>query len=187
MLEIKYTIQGISALLMHRFSEETYKQSKNANNNLTPREIAEKYLYVMEDGELYIPGDALYHSIMDAGKFHKYGKRMITTAATSLLPSGCIMISEYALLGTKEWEVDSRPAMNNALQARIMCHRPRLDEWQTSFVLQIDPKVFETKLIDQLISDAGSKCGVLSFRPMKKGTFGRYILIGKEIIADSEK
>jgi hypothetical protein len=177
---IKYTIEGISPLLMHKFSDETYNQSKRVAKNMTPREIADQYAYKLPDGELYIPGECIYASIREAGKYHIFEKKKITTGKSTVLPAGMIMIDEFCGLGTKDFEVDSRSAVNGAIGARIISHRPRLDKWKTSFTLQIVMDFFPMNLIDAMICDAGNRCGLLSYRPLNKGYFGRFMIVGKE-------
>lgn len=198
---VEYKIEGISPLLMHKFSEETYNQPKSQNNNLTPREVAEKYAYRVrditgneKDMELYIPGYCIYACLIQAGKFHKLGKKQITNAKTTILPAGCLLVdkhpnkhsgygmynSEICGLGTDHFEIDTRSAVNNKTASRIISYRPRLDVWKTSFVVKIDATVFPTSLIDDIVMDAGSKCGLLSFRPLNKGWYGRFMIIGKK-------
>lgn len=181
-LEIKYTIKGLSPLLMHRFVENDLSAKGRNVKNMTPKEIAEKYAYRLENGELYIPGENVYRCLIEGGQFHKYGKKMITNSKSTLLPAGCIMATEKIPLGTKDFEVDSRSAVNNAINARVMTHRPMLRDWELSFCLEIDSKFFDLGLIDNIIIDAGSKCGLGAFRPSKKGCFGRFTLVKKEIV-----
>jgi len=149
---------------------------------MLPRDVAERYTYRTEDGELYIPSDALMGAMKHAGKWHKVGRSAISNAKSSLIPAGISIIPLKCLLGTKEFEVDSRPVVNNNIKARIMSHRPRLDAWETKFEMDVDEDIFQDskmgteKRIRMVLDDAGKKVGLLSFRPACGGSFGRFMV-----------
>jgi len=180
MKTINVEIKGITPLLMHRLAMEMLEPGGNRQNkNLTPRELAEPYAYKNKQGELYIPADAIFAAIKYGGKFHKLGKNKITTNKASLICS-YIQIEEIeCLLGTKEFEVDSRPVTNQALGgARVISHRPRIDKWDTKFTISLDdePGGITDKLLYDIVADAGKKAGILSFRPSCGGQFGKFVI-----------
>jgi hypothetical protein len=181
-MKIKVTIQGKTPLLMNRFSEEQLESSQNKDKNATPREMAEIFAYRDKNGELCIPGICIFASIIDAGKFSKKGKNKITTMKSSLIPAGVSLEEEECLLGTKEFEVDSRSVVVPATGGRIMRHRPRLDEWKVKFTLEIDKNEFSEKEVRKFVDDAGNKCGLLAYRPNRKGWFGKFDVIHWDII-----
>jgi hypothetical protein len=80
-------------------------------------------------------------------------------------------------LGTKDFEVDSRSVVIPATGGRIMAHRPRIDEWQLSFTLEVDENMFDEQTARILVDDAGSKVGLGDFRPARKGPFGRFKVV----------
>jgi hypothetical protein len=183
MKQIKVTISGISPLLMDRFGEAAEASVASSNSrsikvkeNITPREAAEAAAYKTANGELYLPGVNLYSALIAAGGFHKAGRAKITTAKTSLVPAGLWVITDQILLGTKECEVDSRPIVAQPSNYRIMKHRARLEKWSGDVVLEYDPEIFSESIIRLLVDDAGSKLGVGSFRPQRKGPFGRFVV-----------
>jgi hypothetical protein len=177
-MRIKIKIAGVSPLLMCKCSPEALSsEGRRKNKNMTPREEAEGFAYRLPNKELYIPIECMYKCIMAAGAYHKIGKNKITTQKSSLIPAGLFVVSEYCNLGTKDYEVDSRPVVVPATGGRIMRHRPRLDKWTTDFELDIDENMFSEDLVRTLVDDAGSKCGVLSFRPSCKGWFGRFKVV----------
>lgn len=181
-MQIKVVIQGISPLLMNRFTEEAEikvsggTSPAHVGHKGTPREQAEPKAYRDGKGNLYIPGPNIYASIIEAGKFHKHGKSKVTTSKTSLVPAGIFMLDEVVPLNTKKFEVDSRSVVIPATGGRVMCHRPRLDEWQGTFHLEVDEQVFSEKFVRLLIDDAGKKIGVGDYRPARKGPFGRFVV-----------
>ncbi len=80
------------------------------------------------------------------------------------------------------WEVDSRAVVVPSTGGRIICHRPRLDQWKLKFVLILDTKMFSPKLVRTIVDDAGSTQGLGDFRPSRKGIFGRFVVTNwKEI------
>ena len=181
-MRVKVEIAGVTGLLMNRFGEDAEAAVGSgtrptfSGDKGTPRDQASKKAYADQDGQLYIPGANIFASIINAGIFHKVGKKQLTTAKTSLIPAGCIVEDLICPLGTDKWEVDSRSVVNPSTSGRMMCHRPRLDQWSLSFTLNIDTTVFDPKLIRAVVDDAGKKIGLGDFRPQRKGPFGRFVV-----------
>lgn len=170
---IQIEITGVTPLLMNRFNieEEGMKREKN----LSPREAAKRVCYEDEEGKLYYPTTNIYACLIEAGKFHKDGKIKVTTARSSLIPAGVMIEGQYIFFKKPEsWEVDSRAVVVPSTGGRIVCHRPRLDEWCLEFTLTVDVKMFSPKFIRTLVDDAGNKVGLGDFRPSRKGIYGRF-------------
>lgn len=181
---IKVKIKGITPLLMNRFHEELQVKASSGTSAAlgsgskgTPREQAAKKVYCDEDGNLMIPGPNIFSAIIAAGSFHKAGKSKITTVKSSLIPAGVALQEINCMLGRKSFEVDSRSVVIPATGGRIMCHRPRLDEWQLSFTLDVDTEMFSPALVRQIVDDAGKKVGLGDYRPARKGPFGKFTVI----------
>ena len=188
-MEIQVTIQGVTPLLMNRFTEQNevavsggtsvaFRGSKG-----TPREQAEPKRYADKDTEhLYVPGPNIFSCLIAAGAFHKAGKSKITTMKTSLIPAGVSVVEMICPIlnkdgrANKEWEVDSRSVVIPSTGGRIMCHRPRVDDWHCKFTLEVDTSMFAPNLIRAILDDAGKKVGLGDFRPSRKGPFGRFVV-----------
>lgn len=195
MITFNVTIQGESPLLCNRFTDEAMEKIAKgssavatAKSNGTPREQAEKRLYVDSDGRPVIPGPNVYRSIIDAGRFHKAGKEKITTQKSSLVPAGIWLTDIECALSNPDtkapsWEVDQRMVVNPATGGRMIAYRPRFDSWRLSFTLQVDDQMFGESIVRALVDDAGQKIGLGDFRPARKGPFGRFKVISwaKEI------
>lgn len=191
---VKVVIQGVSGLLMNRF--ETGPDGPLGDGGATrevhhgefgtPREQAEKKAYRnSETKELFVPAANLYASIIGAGIFHKLNNKKVTTQNESLVPAG-MWIRELILpLGTKDYEVDSRRAVIPKTGMPYICHRPRLDEWELSFTLEIDTTMFSEKFARALVDDAGKKRGLCDNRPSKKGPYGRFVVTHWEVEKDA--
>ena len=198
MSTIKCSITGASPLLMNRFTENAAAKASAGTSSAIrsdgkglPREQAEPKLYTMGDSRPMIPGPNIYRGIIDAGVFHKAGKKQITTAKSSLVPAG-VLLEELEVpvenpFGTEvAWEVDSRSVVNPATGGRMMCHRPRFDAWRLSFTLLVDDKMFSHELVRVLVDDLGSKIGLGDFRPARKGPFGRFLVSNWQVIPDAK-
>lgn len=185
----KVSVQGESPLLMNRFTEAAAaKVSAGSSSAITvsskgtPREQAEPRLYLSADGKPMLPGPNVFRGIIDAGSFHKAGRRQITTGKSSLVPAGIQLVELECTIenpfGSKvEWEVDSRSVVNPATGGRMMCHRPRFDAWRISFTLKVDDAMFDERIVRLLVDDLGSKIGLGDFRPSRKGPFGRFMVV----------
>jgi hypothetical protein len=169
-------IIGTSPILFHRFDmSENIKGGavRPKLKNETPEEVAEKSAYRDEDGQLYLPADCLMAAIVDAGKHMKLGKNKVTTNKSTIVYGALKIKEEKLYFGTTKFLIDSRAAVNQALNARIIVHRAKLETgWVLEFHVIFDKGTFTLVEIKQLISDAGVKCGVGSFRPNRKGPFG---------------
>lgn len=183
-MRILISIKGVSPLLMNRFTEQAEVAVGSGSrpsfafsgNRGTPREQAEVKAYRDGEGNLYIPGPNIYSAIIAAGTFHKVGKNKLTTMKSSLVPAGIILEELLCPLNTKHFEVDSRSVVIPSTGGRIMCHRPRIDDWSLSFILDVDGNMFSTDLVRALIDDAGKKIGLGDYRPSRKGPFGRFVV-----------
>ncbi len=174
-MRLDVEITGITPLLMHRFNIE--EQGLKRDKSLTPREEAERVCYQDEKKRLFYPTTNIYACIIESGRFHKEGKKFVTTARSSIIPAGVMIEREFVFFKKPSvWEVDSRAVVVPSTGGRIVSHRPRLDEWSLDFTLNIDKKMFTPKFIRMLIDDAGNKVGLGDFRPARKGIYGRFVV-----------
>lgn len=177
-------IEGTSALLQHRFSEESEAASSSTTRTIkrreeTPRDAAERVAYRYADGTLYLPGAAIGRLLREAGANHKMkGSRR---SVKYLVPGAVIVPDETLALiqpetdePLRDFEVDSRPVVIPATKGRIMRHRPRVDLWATEFVLEVDEEMLDGAFVQQLLTEGGRKLGLGDFRPEKGGPFGRF-------------
>lgn len=187
-MRVKAKVRGLSPLLLNRFTEDAEvavssgtRVSIRANCEL-PREVAEKKLYKdKKSGDLYLPGNMIFAAIVAAGVFHKAGKSKMTTQKSSLIPAGVAISELICPLTCPGWEVDSRAVVNPSTGGRIMAHRPRFDDWECDFELDVDGSMFSEKTVRVLVDDAGKKIGLGDFRPSRKGPFGRFSVTGWEV------
>lgn len=188
---IEVTARGLTPLLMNRMSDDTLEnlrtktkapKTKAIGTTLTPRADAERKLYLAEDGP-YVPGVNLMACLIEAGKSIRLdGKRQISTAKSTILPGLMTLLSTSMPLkvpGTDKaavWEADVRAGRNpNGGEAVALC-RPRFDEWEISFSIDIDEEEIGENTIRELFDKAGRRCGLGDFRPQRKGVFGQFVV-----------
>lgn len=179
MKSVTVEITGTSPLMQHRWSEESEVDEPTRRVLIrrgTPREEAEKVVYRHPDGWCYLPGAAIARALREAGGAHKQkGSRK----STKYVVPAAVIVSEDAIQlhngePLTDYEVDSRPVVIPSTKGRIMRHRPRFDEWQATFTLEIDTDILPTDFIHQLLAEAGRSQGLLEYRPEKGGPFGRF-------------
>ncbi len=169
--KVNCTIKGLSALLMHAYPMTPIE----AIEKKSPTEQAELSTYRDPDnGQLYIPGIAIQRSLVGAATYSKGKGR----GSLQKPVAACVQIfPERCGLGTKEFIIDSRPVVIAATKGRIVRHRPRLDNWQVSFSIEYDDTLLTEQQVRRIVDDAGSRVGLLDFRPERKGPFGRFVVI----------
>lgn len=186
--QVQVTIEGVTPLLMNKFTDEAMAKADSGTamavvgDRGTPREQATPKVYTDSKGRPVIPGPNIFASIMQAGVYHKAGKKQITTGRSSLIPAAMSVIEiEAPVLGADDkpasWEVDTRAIVNPATKGRRGCHRPRFDVWRASFTLDVDAGMFDIKLVRTLVDDAGTRVGLGDFRPDRKGPFGKFKVV----------
>jgi len=184
MQHVKVTIEGVTPLLMHRFTDEAQRKATEGSGTSitvgdhgTPREQAEKCLYLDENDVIVMPGPNLFRCLIEAGKFFKAGRSKITTQKSSLIPA-CLELNELAIPVDydDDWTIDTRPVRIPATGGRILRHRPCFNDWKLTFTLGMDVSEMNEKLVRQIVDAAGRKIGLGDFRPDCKGPFGKFVV-----------
>ena len=167
---VNVVIKGISPLLMH-----AYPMLKiEALEKRSAEEQAEHAAYRDPEGYLYIPGINIQRALIAAASFSK-GKGRATLQKQV---AACVQIRpERCSLGVKDYLIDSRWAVIPSTGARILRHRPRLEEWKVGFEIEYDDVLLKESELRKIVDDAGSRVGILDFRPERKGPFGRFIVV----------
>jgi len=175
MKSIQCSIKGISGILMHRYPTEPIDNPPIEKRSR--EEQAELAAYRDPDGELFIPGAAVQRSFVNAATYSKGKGRATLMKPTA---AGVFISPERLLLGTKEYEIDSRPVVIQ--KARIMRHRPVFYDWAVSFRIDYDDSLLIERQVRQIVDDSGARVGLLDFRPPCKGPFGRFIVTEWKVI-----
>ena len=154
---ITVKIKGKSPLLMHKFPLVSIEGLEKKSS----KEQAEIAAYREPNtGELYIPAVCIQRSLINAGVYSKGKGR----ASLQKIVAASLMIGpERVLLGTKKYEIDSRPIVIPATKGRVMRHRPRLDDWSCSFEIEYDDVLLTEEQIRKVVDDDGERVGLLDF------------------------
>lgn len=182
---IKVTVEGTTPLLMNKFHDAAQQAATNGTrmsiigSKGTPHEQAVLKLYTRADGAIVIPQPNIFRAIIDAGTFFKAGKSKVTTQQSSLIPA-CVDLPglDFLVEHRQPWSVDSRPVVVPATKGRILCYRPRFDDWRISFEAEIDEQMISPQLFREIVDAAGKRIGLGDFRPARKGPFGKFVVIG---------
>jgi hypothetical protein len=181
-MEIKIKIDGTTPLICNKFHDAAAMKassgtsgSSGAEDRGTPQEICELKLYKGVAGNLIIPQPNLLRCLVDGGRFHKVGKKQVTTKEESML-FACLDIvgSEIPLVHEQPWKVDTRAVVIPSTKGRILTHRPMFDDWSLEFIVELDTSIVGPKLLRRIIDDAGKRIGIGDFRPARKGPYGRF-------------
>jgi len=166
---VEVKIKGISPLLMNRYPLVPVE----AMEKKTAEDQAENAAYRNLDGSLYVPGVNLQRCFVSAATFSKGKGR----GSLQKPVAACVMVSPVDLsLGQTEYEIDSRRVVIKATGGAVVRHRPRLDRWELEFMIEYDDTLLKETELRRVVDDAGSRVGLLDFRPEKKGPFGRFIV-----------
>jgi hypothetical protein len=171
MAQATVTIEGTSALLMHKYPEIPIE----GLDKKEPQEQAELSAYrIPGSKELYIPGVAVQRALVRASTYSKGKGR----ASLQKVSAACLMVMpEYIGLGTDKFTLDSRPVVIPATKGRVMRHRPRVDKWKGTFGLEWDETLMTEDQVKKIVEDMGKRVGLLEFRPDKGGMYGRSKII----------
>jgi hypothetical protein len=176
-------IAGVTPFLMHRFSDDSTEGLKAQTRKVNikkedPREAAEKCAYRNEKGYLYFPGEMPARMLREAGASHKQrGSRRslkYIIPAVVLIPDMQIILRDAQGTPLTQFEVDSRPVVIPSTKGRILRHRPRLDEWNAEFSIEIDDDEIDPSTIYDLLVEGGKKHGLGDYRPNSGGMFGKF-------------
>ena len=176
---------GISRLLMARMTDETLEELRTgvrtpAKRDRPPEEQAKEKLYTDGNGAVVIPAEMLFACLREAGKVVTYQSRKTISKSdgTTILPAVLMILEPDVALIHGGWVVDKRRGqLKQGMKATAVCVvRPRFDKWRFTFTFDLDEKVLGEEAAKQLVTFAGSRQGIGSFRPNKSGPFGRFAI-----------
>lgn len=180
MKTVTIRIEGVSALLINRFKEESElptKITKGKKDYGSPRFQAEATAYCdAKTKNLWIPSSWITGAIKTVASDYKLSgtrKSLKSVSGGAVVPieEKIYFKEKYKL---KDVEVDSRPVV--VQRARIMRHRARLENWTLEFSLEVDESIVPTDQLHEVMNDAGRRSGLGDYRPPKGGPFGRFIV-----------
>lgn len=177
MKEIEIEIEGTGeGLLMHSTKAMTSPTAtKNPARTYDPKKDAEKASYRNKKGELIVPSRCLKASILNSASWYKFGRKsakQIIAGCTRIEPSEVVLLDKKGK-ALKNYEIDVRPVVIQ--KSRIMRARPLINEWKLRFKIIYNEKLInDTKIIYQIIEEAGQRIGLLDNRPQRYGENGTF-------------
>lgn len=185
---------GLSPILMDPMTEETLDAIGTGNR---PPEVRDRPVEDIAAGKIYrdldtkrigLPVEMLISCLVGAGRKVKNNKMQISTAKDTTLfdfltVDGIFLpfanIPEEAAgeekAEMKFWRVDKRRGVGNTgVAVRVI--RPSFKDWAFTVTIEIDESKVNEMTVRKLFDVAGSAVGLGSFRPSKKGPFGRFVV-----------
>jgi len=183
--KIDVEIRGLTPLLMNRLNPESLKaKSRMRTENYSTETDAKNSAYIAEikgKQQLYIPQECLYSMIIGTAKQYRH-KRI---GVSSLLAGTMRVEPEKVSLGTDKYEVDERAVVIQ--NQRVLKGRAKIPKgWKAKFQLVYDAKRLPTGIettLFQILDDAGTRMGILDYRPQHRGWFGTFT-VEKFVLAD---
>jgi hypothetical protein len=173
MKQIKVSIKGIAPLLQHKMTIEQEaqlvsktKKSVGQNKGDNP----EDYLHKV-DNIICEPAEHILQAIikrLSGYKIQGKGKKTYLE-----MGKGCInIIPDMIPHKIQKWITDSRTVVIKATGGRVVRNRPKLENWELSFTIELLSDDMPVEVIKSALDDAGREGGLGDYRPR----FGRFIV-----------
>ena len=188
MRKVRIHCVGVSPLMMDKMSDETLE---GLATGVRPPEVKDKpavekaavKIYRDDNGRIALPAEMLVGALVFAGQKVKNGRKQISTAKTTMLFELLQLNNVFLPLTNGQpaaedlpWVVDKRKGIGN--QARtptaVCIIRPKFLHWEFDCEIEYNEDSVNGEVVRQLFNVAGSSEGLGSFRPNKKGPFGRF-------------
>lgn len=188
MKEYKIKIKGVTPYMQHRMDDIKLEEWEKNRKLIIERDDiakedqvrAEFHSYQDEKG-FFIPTEHIRGSLIGAGAMVK-SKVGNSRKSMKNIVAGMFFIKEQKIRLPKEYEIDKRSAVNKNVKARVISIRPKWNDWEASFTLQIDNDTITKETVSEIIENAGKYIGIGSFRPTNNGMFGRFELESIKIL-----
>lgn len=177
-------------LLMHNpksMLEPQTKGTKSATEKYDYKIEAEKSAYRTAKGELYIPAQAVFSSTLNGASFKKVGKysaKSIIAGNMRVEPEEIIILDGKGKAMTK-YEIDLRTVViaQGKKRNRIVRARAKVLNWTAKFkIVYNDQFIGDPSIIEDCLKDAGSRIGLLEYRPQTSGSYGTFEIVKFKVI-----
>ncbi len=182
--KINVEIKGITPLLMNRLNPESLKsKSRMKMQEYSTETDAANSAYITEIGgikQLYIPQEAMYSMIINTAKQYKIRRTSLSSllAGTMRIEPEKIPLGRKAVVSeTEGYVIDERAVVIQ--NQRVLKGRAKIPHWSVKFQIVYDgrlPSGIENTL-KEILEDAGTRMGLLDYRPQHKGWFGTFSVI----------
>jgi hypothetical protein len=173
-------LKAVTPLLMHNPQHSMGGGNEASRKKVpTPEEEAERGLYRHPDGWLYLGADHVREAMKRAAK----GLRVNRKPLGPILAAAVFVLEEYFPITrngqtlTTYDRIDVRRAVvqkQGILRARPLIETP----WEAEVRYQYDAGIIQNPgILVQVLQEAGTRIGVLDYRPEKGGPFGRFEIV----------
>ena len=175
---VRFRIKGQTALLQHN-PEKTMGAGGPAalgrKKIPTPAEEAEAGTYRLPSGQLYVGALAFRSALLAASKGKRVGKMAAKgIVAGAVLPEGEFCPLEHPETGEPISTFEIHTCRAVVMQRGIMRSRPKVLPWGCVLALMVDVDAIDRQVIEDLLTEAGTRIGVGDFRPERGGIYGRF-------------
>jgi len=173
MKKIKVNIKGVAPLLQHKMSvEEEAQLSSKTKKSVGQKkgDNPEDFLYKV-GGKICQPAEHILQAIirkLSGYKIQGKGKKTYLEMGKGSLNIVPDMIPHKI----QKWEPDSRTVVIKATRGRVVRIRPKLNNWELAFTIEILNDELPMEVVKAALDDAGREGGLGDYRPR----FGRFIV-----------
>lgn len=184
---VNLVLEGTSPLLMNRIVEAQLlsllqpkqRKVKLLAEDKTPREIAEEKVYRGPGGNITVPTSYFVASFKNAASDFKQtdrGRKTMKHIGQVIFRPTVPMTPLLDDEGNQanDFEIDLRAGTNVKAQSLVAVCRPRFEKWRVAFTVKIDTDLCSEKMAHEILSAAGIKFGVGSYR---NGGFGQFRIL----------
>ena len=183
--KIEVKITELSPILMNNLASMEDGDTdgvKTKKKKYVDTDEAEKRVYRLDNGQLYIPAVAFRGSVINSGggaMYRKLGQHSAASrfsAGVFLLDEKCPLVDAKSGKPIKKYQIDKRAVViqQGSKKNRVMRCRPLIDNWACVLRLELDEELINAGQAIELLELSGKIAGVMDFRPQCKGWFGRY-------------
>jgi hypothetical protein len=142
---------------------------------------AEHFCYRNIHGKCYVPSEHIKQAMVNGASQVK-AKVGATKKSITTFVSAYISVKPEEII-VRDWDMpDKRTAVNKNTHARIITIRPRWNNLELEFSIEVNYEGITDKMVKSCLEYAGSMFGIGSYRPQHKGEFGTFkILEFKEV------
>jgi len=173
---VDFTIEGVSPLLFHRWSNEAVAEKAAAAKGSRAKKTdnIESYLYRCDNGNIGLPGEYVRQSIVskkEGAARYRQDPRSPRKSAVDLFTAGIVSLTDLADLKIKDPDyIDRRRVL--VQRNAITRERPALRVgWKANVTFMVLlPEYIDRMTLLDVLTNAGRLVGVGDFRP----TYGRF-------------
>ena len=157
---------------MNRFAIDN-TAPKRGKKVYDPKEEAERKTYRNSEDNLFIPSSHFKASMIKASTdFKMVGKK----SYKEYVKSGVFISPTEIILDKQTYTIHEEPVVIQ--RARVMSWRPRFDEWNCEFEIEITDEAINPETLMEILETAGKYKGVGDHRP----EYGRFEVVNYKIV-----